>query len=368
LVLKHLISAFALASVLLSTAPLGSQPAPPTAARERTVPIYLSGSRALVMLTLGERPPVPVVFDTGTEENLLQRTYVETMHFAPAGTTTIVDAANGSATPVPVVALPEARLGGVALNGLRAASFPYREEDAIGVFGPNSFSGELVYLELGSGRLRLRPKSPSALPAGEATPYLEGLPATRIEVAGIAVSAHLDSGNDSALILPRALLGRLALRAPAAIVGRARSASGEQDVYGARLRGDVRIGPVVLHDPNVTFADGPNANVGLPVIRRLTILLDPEGRRDWVLQPRAMSLAEMRAYVGRYGARAIRLEGRALLYQRDGRSPQALAALGDDLFETPTTGDRLQFRRERGRITGFDFIAAGGAVAAADRD
>jgi hypothetical protein len=354
-------------ALTLLASPGAGQPAAPEAPRETIVPIYLSATRALMVVTIGDRPPVPVVFDTGTEDNLLQRTYVEAMHFAPVGTTTIVDGANGSATSAPVVALPEARLGGQPVRDLRAASFPYREEEAIGVFGPNSFSGNLVYVELGRSRLRLRPKSAAALPRGEATPYLDGLPAARIEVAGMSLAAHLDSGNDSTLFLPRALIGRLAFHAPPTIVGRARSASGEQDLYGARLRGDVRIGPILLHDPEVTFIDGPNANVGLPVIRRLTILLDPEGRRDWILQPPALGPAALHAYAGRYGARTIRVERGTLSYQRDGRSPVAFAPIGEDLFENPANGDRLQFRREGGRVVGFDLIADGGQIVAADR-
>jgi hypothetical protein len=58
--------------------------------------------------------------------------------------------------------------------------------------------------------------------------------------------------------------------------------SGEQPIYGARILGQVKIGPVVLENPQVDFR-GDGANVGLPVIRRMTVVLDPAGRRDWVL-------------------------------------------------------------------------------------
>src|SRR3954466_2524682 len=39
------------------------------------VPIYLSGRRSIVVVRIGNHPAAPVVFDTGTDGNTLDRDY-----------------------------------------------------------------------------------------------------------------------------------------------------------------------------------------------------------------------------------------------------------------------------------------------------
>jgi hypothetical protein len=121
-----------------------------------SVPLYLAGNRALTVLKFGDQPPVPVVFDTGTEQNLIYNIYTTTMRLGPTGSTVVPDQARGTSSTVPQVMLPNARIGGVAIGDAKAAAVDYQAEDSIGVVGPNNFSGSLIYLELGKGRLRLR--------------------------------------------------------------------------------------------------------------------------------------------------------------------------------------------------------------------
>lgn len=56
-------------------------------------------------------------------------------------------------------------------------------------------------------------------------------------------------------------------------------------MWGGRIRGTIRIGPLTLHDPEVSFL-GDIANIGLPLIRQVTLVLDPAGKRSWVLPAR----------------------------------------------------------------------------------
>jgi hypothetical protein len=67
------------------------------------------------------------------------------------------------------------------------------------------------------------------------------------------------------------------------VVGRFKSINTEGEVYGGRIRGTIRVGPIELDNPEVTFL-GDLANLGLPVIRRIVLVIDPAQKRNWVLK------------------------------------------------------------------------------------
>jgi hypothetical protein len=49
-----------------------------------------------------------------------------------------------------------------------------RRADTVGIFGPNSFTGELRYLDLGNGPIVTKDKRPEAISTGRAYPYRPG--------------------------------------------------------------------------------------------------------------------------------------------------------------------------------------------------
>ncbi|MEZ4388553.1 MAG: S41 family peptidase [Candidatus Krumholzibacteriia bacterium] len=89
---------------------------------------------------------------------------------------------------------------------------------------------------------------------------------------------------------------------------------------------------------------------------------DDEGQRyelTWArdglkadLAPVSMSTRDLDQLVGRYGPRQIRREDDLLIYQRDGRDPLVLRAMGDDTFGVEGLDwFRLRFERDdRGRV------------------
>jgi hypothetical protein len=66
--------------------------------------------------------------------------------------------------------------------------------------------------------------------------------------------------------------------------------------------------------------------------------------------------------------RTIKLANGALVFQRETRAPTTLSPLASDLFAFGNTEDvRLRFRRDAGRVTGFDLITVDGQTIAVDR-
>lgn len=351
---------FCFAVLMAANIPAFAAPKP-----SEIVPLYVSTTRPLVMLTIGDSAPMPVVFDTGTTENILDATLAKSAGLKIVGHFNLVDDASKKSIVVPTAEAPDARLSGVPLD-LKIVRLPdSRSGDEVGVFGPYSFGNRYVVVEAGLNRLRIISKDSGFVPPGPGHAYVEDIPAAEIRIAGKLYDAVLDTGHDGALSLPAGFVKSVPLKAPAKIVGKAVSALAEQDVFGGELAGSVEIGPYSLKDPGVAFYDTV-INVGFPVIRKLTIVLDPANKLTWVLDP-AKERPTWADFTGRFGARTIRLEHGSLVHQRDGRPPFALTYLGGDLFEVPATGDRIQFFRKDGRVVRLELVTNDNRVSPAER-
>ena len=276
------------AAIPLLVPPTGS-PAqePPAATKPQIVHLFLSETRALAMLRIGTAPPVPVVFDTGTNGNLIDTGLADRLGLPNTGPSPSIDGSTGKPVAGHDSFIRDARLGGVAIQDARATALAYDQTDEVGIFGPNSFPESLVEMDGPRSRLVIRRRTPDAVPASASTPYLgsdgDALPSAVLDFGGLKVPAILDSGNDAPIILPAAFKDRLALESAPKPVGFAVSAGGRQPIMMARLAGSVRIGGVTVVKPKVYFMEGGRPNIGLPILRRITVVYDHGGARSWIV-------------------------------------------------------------------------------------
>lgn len=258
-----------------------------SAAAVETIPLDLSGPRPIAMLTIGDSAPVPVVFDTGAGGNMLDVAYADAQRLPHLGPVAVGSPAGGAPVQGYRTRIAAARLGGAALTDVAAIVLPMSAPRARGVFGPATFAGRLVLVDLGRGEIRIVPRSPATVPAGAGFAYSEGgLPGIDVAIGGTVFPGHIDTGSNGALLVPTRLADQLPLVAPPRPVARARLADGsEVEVMGAQINGTVRIGPLALEHPEVRFIAGlQRINVGMGVLRGLTIVLDPQARRAWLVR------------------------------------------------------------------------------------
>ena len=255
------------------------------------VPLDLSGPRPIAMLKVGEGAPVPVIFDTGASGHVLDSDFARTAGLPEEGAAHVGTPAGGppmigfrtrvtgllgdaSLANVPAVALPMPAMRGLSVSG---------------VFGPSTFSGRLVHLDLARSQIRVTDRTPETIPAGAPYPYSDdgprSLPAMTVEIGGRSFDAHIDTGNPGLLTFPTALAESLPLDGPLRPRNPARLADGvPRNAFDARLRGTVRVGPLTFENPEVRFMDGlRRVNVGMAALRGSTIVLDPEQRRSWLI-------------------------------------------------------------------------------------
>lgn len=249
------------------------------------IPLYVSDGRALLMMRVNGGHPSPVVFDTGTNGNLLYKSYADDLGVPNVGPSQSRDGSTGLPVPGYTTRLTGVTLGGYAITEGPATVFEFRDEDEVGIFGPNSFPDKLVEMDLVKGELRIiEPDSPLR-PEGPGHAYSdeERLPVVSLDLPGASVEATLDTGNDSAFLLPLSLVSQIRLKGEPRKIGTATSAAGTQPVYEAQADGQVKVGGVAVDSPMLRFIEGGTPNVGLPMMRKFRFVFDPTNERTWVL-------------------------------------------------------------------------------------
>jgi predicted aspartyl protease len=157
--------------------------------------------------------------------------------------------------------------------------------DVDGILGLNLFRGLLVTLDYPGSRFKLRGGS---LPADGSLPYTteHGVPTVEIDVNGQKMKTDVDSGSPGEVTLPLGVAKSLALGEEPRVVGHGRTAGGAFDVYAAPLKGDVRVGSLVLSAPRIDFVDVfPIGNLGSRFLNKLVVTFDPANHRVQFARP-----------------------------------------------------------------------------------
>jgi hypothetical protein len=260
-----------------------------------TVPLDLSGPRPIAMLQVGTGEPVRVIFDTGASGNVLDADFARGAGLPDDGAAHVGTPAGGA----PMVGFRthlDGRLGNAALAGVRAVALAMpvmARLNVKGVFGPGTFAGRLVFLDLGRSEIRVLPRTAATLPSGQAHPYSDmgprSLPGIEVMIGGRSYAAHIDTGQPGMLAMPMAMSTEIPLDGALTDGPPARLADGvPRAVKVGRIRGTVRVGTLALENPEVRFTEGlDRVNVGMLALRGATLVFDPAERRTWLIPPAA---------------------------------------------------------------------------------
>jgi hypothetical protein len=95
----------------------------------------------------------------------------------------------------------------------------------------------------------------------------------------------VESGSPAEVTLPLSAAKGLTLAAQPQIFGRAQVGGQPLDVYGAPLRGTVRVGSITLTNPRLDFLDLPIGNLGFRFLKNLVVTFDLKNRRVQFVKP-----------------------------------------------------------------------------------
>jgi CubicO group peptidase (beta-lactamase class C family) len=171
-----------------------------------------------------------------------------------------------------------AHFGGVEIGERPSAM----RDGADGVIGLSLFASLLVTFDYPHGQFLVNMGSLPAPDGARVHAYTNdhGVPTIEIDVAGQKVKTDLDSGSPAEVSLQLAVAKSLTLAEEPRVVGHANIGGSPFDIYGASLKGDVKIGETVLTNPQLDFIDGfPAGNLGYRFLKNFAVTYDPANHR-----------------------------------------------------------------------------------------
>jgi hypothetical protein len=257
------------------------------------IPMDLASGRPVIELGIDGHGPYRFVLDTGAGGTVIDAGLARELSLAVVGRDSIGDPSNPGAFHVDVVRPGSITIGApgaggaapLTLRGVSASTFEVRQmmgATTSGIIGLPDFADLLVTLDYPEGKVRfergeLAPEAPGV--TGYESP--DGIIAIPMTVGDTTLTAHLDSGNPGAFMLPHALAGRLHFSSPPVEVGQARTVNSTATIYGARLAGDIRAAGLTWSNPEVNLSDliVNFGNIGFDALRDVAVTIDQNHHR-----------------------------------------------------------------------------------------
>ncbi len=245
----------------------------------------MSGPRPVVMLSINGKSPQPAIFDTGAMNTVVNIDNAEDLELHNEGPLMPpfdkAHAREGYQTT-----LKNASIDGIELPNVSVPVMPLPLPGYVAVISPNVFGGRLVSFNFLKAQLEVSKKNKLTIPKASSYQYSAlpfSLPTVPVVVGPNTFNAHLDTGSPVSIIFPMKYSQQLQLDGGMEKIGIARTHMAEHPIYKARIAGAVKVGTIVLENPEVRFTDAvPHVNVGMELLRQMQIILDPEEKRLWV--------------------------------------------------------------------------------------
>ena len=292
---------------------------------EVIVPLTFFGNLPIVDVTIEGKGPYKFILDTGAAGTVLSLSLVDELKLPVTGETVLGSPIGPGGSPAKMVRIQRLGIGAMTVSDLQVVATDmgrlFGGSDApVGVLSPGLAPGILATLDYPASRVVFRI---GELPAADGVELFEygkdeELPSVPLTVAGIDVTAHLDSGTAGGLTLPKSLIEKLPMASAPVEIGHARTVDRDFAVLGARLNGQIKLGRYSVDNPELRFVEAQDANVGFDLLRRFAVTLDAKNHRVRIEEPSALPV-QASAPPRRYGIR-LRLAEPGLI-EVDGTDP-----------------------------------------------
>jgi len=200
-----------------------------------------------------------------------------------SGETEVGDPSGRNRQKVPLYLISSLKVAGIEFKDIRATRhepFP-GEENCEGTLGFLLFRDYLFSLDYPHRQLVLSAGSLTADNGRSVIPFtmVGDIPAITIEVANRKVDAHIDSRGMHGLSLPEEFTKGLEFSSKPVVVGRGRTMSGDFEIRGARLAGDIQIAGYTFSRPFVEINPlFPLGNVGSIPLQHFAVTFDQKNK------------------------------------------------------------------------------------------
>jgi len=246
------------------------------------------GGRPVVEVAINERGPFRLVLDTGAGGTVLTEELANEISIASMGQAMLGRPGSDQVAPGTLRHVEKITIGAVELGGVFAVSTDlgliFQGPDAPrGILAASAFQGLVVTLNYPRHTVDF---SKESLPDADGKtvfdwPGDEPLPTARLQVNGVEVLAHIDSGSAAGLQLPISMIPKLTLAAKPEPASTAKSVGSETKVVQARLIGNVTLGQYTFADPVLRFHESNAAvgNIGFEWLKDFAVSVEPARHR-----------------------------------------------------------------------------------------
>lgn len=272
-----------LASLLLAAQHRGYEPKPVDRIQfqgQTALPILPGPRKApLIELKIGGKP-YHFLLDTGATGGRIAPEIVESLGLKPEGEVRAGDPSGKNSRQVKIYRIPEIVAGTTHLYGVRMFSVPTHTNNhlADGVIGYAVFQELLLSIDYAGKKVTL---SKGVLPPSAIHYETEhGIPVLPIEIGNVKLIGHVDTGADGGLSVPMKYKDELPLAEPPKVIGHARTLFNSIDIYGAKVKGPVKIGGMTISVPMLELNEVlPFGNIGGRVLQQYVVTIDQRNRR-----------------------------------------------------------------------------------------
>lgn len=254
---------------------------------ETFVPMGTFHGLPVVDVRINGKGPFQFVLDTGAEGCVVSEDLARELGLPDRGH--ILAGRPGGAAPVSAnaTAIDELDVGAVKLSGVFAVALNMSmlwkgDSTPRGVLSAASFPGLLITLDYPAKRVELRR---GELPSADGLSVFawdasERLPVVPLDLGGVKMQAHLDSGSDSGIDLPITYVPSLRLTGKPVPGKKVKFADGEAAASSSALDGVAAIGRFTFTNPQLRFVEGISyANVGRKILNQFAVTFDSANRR-----------------------------------------------------------------------------------------
>jgi hypothetical protein len=247
---------------------------------EIVVPFRWFANKLIVEVKIDGRGPYEFFFDTGAQGTVLVLDLSEELNLSIVGEGRVASP-GGKGLPAKQVRM-KLGVGDLHLEEVKAMAFDrsqlYKGPQAPrGVLSARAFPGYLVTIDYSRNQLVFR-KGELPSPDGSTIFAYDSnlpLPAIPIKLGEEAFDLFLDSGASGEVSLPLSVADRLSLVAKPVEVGRGRRVDQEIIIYGAKLKGQLKLGRYIVENPDLRFDEiMPRGLIGNAVLKRFFLTFD----------------------------------------------------------------------------------------------
>jgi hypothetical protein len=250
----------------------------------------LTGGRPSVAVMIGGKGPFLFIVDTGAGASLIDSALATQLDLSVTGHAHVHSPGGAGAQELAIVQAPKIDLSGASLSSVSLIRADLRArfgQNFLGVLSYRTLGNVLVTLDYSRKELRLASgKLERGLPFTIPFQIGPGPIIVASTVEGQELELNLDSGQAGSFTLPKDLMSKVRLVAPAQVGAPIKTLTGIRPSWNARLDGSISLAGTEYRNPEVRFVEGEIGNMGGAVIQDLVLTIDYNDRLV-ELRPRA---------------------------------------------------------------------------------